>query len=829
MAQVKDLDTATVDPSVAAPDQSLRVQATPDMFGGAIGEAVAKLGQQAQKTGEYFGQVQTDDAMNGAMDRVNGVLSKYRTLQGREALDARKGVEDEIDDIFKTGRAGLKLGYQQTAYDNAARGYRTRYIDGLIANHAEQAARVYTKNTNENSLNVALAGVSNVSDDDEHVEIFKEDARRAMVRQAVSEGNAGDPEAINFAISAADRSVYKTQVQSVAVKDPVRALALAERHREALGTEYPELANSLRARVNEAEGLSIANDAIGTAATRMQELPPAQANAPAVRQAILDIESGDKSTAPVSVDGAVGPAQMLPKTFEQFAKPGEDINNPADNRAVSARYIEHLSNLPNVQGDPARIAVGYFSGEGNIAPIGSPQPWVANKTDGNGKSTQAYVQDVTSRMQNQGAMLAAKASAYDVVLAKTSNNPQARQVALTEINRQYSAAQTAALANDAARKAQTEAKLRDYGDKIRAGQPVDFLRDPDLTETQVEHLHTLQMQTIAERLNGAPGNYGPGAEAVRERIYSSGPDRIVNVEQLLPMVASGQLNPTGYTWASSMLAEVNKPGAEADRQITSNFYEAARKKVTLEVAGAFTKIIRPERQEAWNKALPVLNQAIAEGRAKGLTNAQMMDPNNKDSVWGALKPFLPTPAESKNAQIAQDAEAARAAAPDLSTPAGLKAWVRANPQERRAEGERIAIEKGWIRSPSGPPVPQGEKPAPPPDVHDLLVPANSPDANTATWGKRRDGSEKGMGFLGLLKNARGGVSSELAVTVNLDGKDIDIPTLVPTLTRQEVETMLNLPQGQPVPREIIDKAVEFARPRVAAGKSPFAGPDESPK
>ncbi len=69
----------------------------------------------------------------------------------------------------------------------------------------------------------------------------------------------------------------------------------------------------------------------------------------------------------------------------------------------------------------------------------------------------------------------------------------------------------------------------------------------------------------------------------------------------------------------------------------------------------------------------------------------------------------------------------------------------------------------------------------------------------------------------------------------MDGKEVELPLMVPTLTRPEVDTLLGL--GDPkadgfwpkVPQSIKDKAVAHARARIAAGKSPFAGADESPK
>jgi hypothetical protein len=117
--------------------------------------------------------------------------------------------------------------------------------------------------------------------------------------------------------------------------------------------------------------------------------------------AILGQESGGNPNAPTSVTGATGPMQIEPATFARFAHPGESISNPADNRAVGQRIVNTY--LQKYGNDPARAAVAYFSGEGNVAPPGSPTPYVQDKlsptsTPGVTKSTSSYVQDVMNRM-----------------------------------------------------------------------------------------------------------------------------------------------------------------------------------------------------------------------------------------------------------------------------------------------------------------------------------------------------------------------------------------------------------------------------------------------
>lgn len=118
--------------------------------------------------------------------------------------------------------------------------------------------------------------------------------------------------------------------------------------------------------------------------------------APALKQAIIGQESSGNPGVRTSTQGAVGIGQIKPSTFAHFARPGESISNPADNLAVSGRILD--SYLARFGGDPARAAVAYFSGPKNVAPAGSPTPYLHNTSDATGTSVSDYVGSVLHRM-----------------------------------------------------------------------------------------------------------------------------------------------------------------------------------------------------------------------------------------------------------------------------------------------------------------------------------------------------------------------------------------------------------------------------------------------
>lgn len=118
------------------------------------------------------------------------------------------------------------------------------------------------------------------------------------------------------------------------------------------------------------------------------------------KQGILAQESGQGANSKTSVDGARGAGQVMPGTFRAFAKPGEQIDDDEANLAVSARIVKDLATKFN--NNPARVAVGYFSGEGNVNKEGA-QPWKRDHADGNGKRTSDYANDIINRLNSAPA------------------------------------------------------------------------------------------------------------------------------------------------------------------------------------------------------------------------------------------------------------------------------------------------------------------------------------------------------------------------------------------------------------------------------------------
>ncbi len=106
------------------------------------------------------------------------------------------------------------------------------------------------------------------------------------------------------------------------------------------------------------------------------------------------------------------------------------------------------------------------------------------------------------------------------------------------------------------------------------------------------------------------------------------------------------------------------------------------------------------------------------------------------------------------------------------------------------------------------------------DAHANQQMAAGLNANNDFYGQREDGTGKGPGHMGAIPVGDGSKATELSIGVEIDGKETLIPAVVPTISAKELKTLLDT-KGQGLTKEMVHKAVDFAKQRMAEGKSPF--------
>ncbi|CAB4160564.1 hypothetical protein UFOVP765_23 [uncultured Caudovirales phage] len=102
------------------------------------------------------------------------------------------------------------------------------------------------------------------------------------------------------------------------------------------------------------------------------------------------------------------------------------------------------------------------------------------------------------------------------------------------------------------------------------------------------------------------------------------------------------------------------------------------------------------------------------------------------------------------------------------------------------------------------------------------------------YGMRESGSgKKYTGWKGELKRLDNPnqVSTEISTTVGLNGKEVEIPLIVPTLNKKELDFLLSVDPkskefGARLPSSVMKKAIDHAVTRMKLGKSPFKEPED---
>ena len=111
---------------------------------------------------------------------------------------------------------------------------------------------------------------------------------------------------------------------------------------------------------------------------------------------------------------------------------------------------------------------------------------------------------------------------------------------------------------------------------------------------------------------------------------------------------------------------------------------------------------------------------------------------------------------------------------------------------------------------------------------------NATGEDLLNWGRRfnpktgkMDGDQKQAGWRGVLPDGKGGVMTEVSVGTQLNGKEVQIPLIVPDSTEEDLKRIAQIANGEltEIPDDLMEKAVAFAQKRIAEGKSPFFNGD----
>lgn len=95
------------------------------------------------------------------------------------------------------------------------------------------------------------------------------------------------------------------------------------------------------------------------------------------------------------------------------------------------------------------------------------------------------------------------------------------------------------------------------------------------------------------------------------------------------------------------------------------------------------------------------------------------------------------------------------------------------------------------------------------------------------FGKRPDGSEKGLGYLGKIKRPDGSVMTEVTSGFEINGKETDIPLITKYSTKEDLEYLKNADLQSKeffnkMPNGLVERAIKHAMDRQKQGLPIYA-------
>jgi hypothetical protein len=671
-----------------------------------IGDATAKLGATVEKVGSDVQD--TQDRLSYASG-VQNFLAKnldirqrafndpdYTTAPQRYGAELRQSVTDAGSAIrspvlraeftgamsrYVNGTQDEILSHATAKAKDADRGWLQSFVNGstdLALQTPDDAQRGDLINGMTSAVNAMVAKGSVTAAEGETLRkrAVKDYGTKLYAMKTDTDAGAAAKELAPDSVAPDGTPVFSKKGTPADLLDPATRMELYERAK----------AKSLDIQAIQAGDQYLGRDPAGK--------PPVPAMPVGIDQmtgAIKGQESGGAANPPTSVNGAVGQFQITPATFAQYAKPGERIDNPADNAAVGQRIITDL--WDRTDGDPARIAVGFFSGPGNIAPPGYSTPWLKDTVDGNGKSVSSYVGDVMHRL-GRGDVLHDKAMTLAAIDRDYKDNPELARKIKTYVTGQEAIANTEALAQAQQKKDAEEAsadaivkatlKPNLTADDV-ANIQQQIRTDPNLTSTRRESLWKNLEGQLKAGAAGDTQHYGPAYWDTFSKIHApdGDPAKITDPAQLDAMGPTGQLTMAGIDKLRAEIAAKRTPEGEAEAEMRKTLFTAAKQQISG--SGGFLNLKDPKGEEIFLKWLAGAYQQIEAGKKAGKTAAQLYSPDSPDYVGKSIGGFVRSDAQKMHDLMeanrgdtggdttAQPGTQPAAAPIDLSTEQGIRA------------------------------------------------------------------------------------------------------------------------------------------------------------
>lgn len=678
MAQEGYTGVPEVSADEQAPNDYQHEEATPASFGAPLAEGGEALGQGIHQRADFYAKVAGDNATNNYLQETTALLhgdpskqvmgpdgqmvpdTGYFGLRGANAMAARQDTSERLDEIAQEQAENLKDPVARLQFENDSRRYRAQF-DVQIGTHADAEQRTWATHTNDTTAQINLGNAARNADNPIAAGAAQAQVRNAYVKNAELAG-----EDTQGAILKADQDVTLTRLRSLMVSNPPMAKDVFDKFGSVLASrpDYDQIYHQVQASVVNAEKApfedSLYSGALARATSRVGDVTKAP-GATDIYSAIGGQEWSGKGPAPTSVNGAVGPSQIEPATAVQYGLDPTKLGDPVYAQHAKQVIIDHISALPNVQGDPARIAVGYFSGPGNIAPLGSPTPYIRDSQDGNGKSVSSYVADIQGRLNKYP-------SAADAINASIPAEVEsARQAALAKFPESQFPGLADQVSDNVRRRLEQTASQTSRNAEVDGHiiQSAMGGNNPPISEDQLLAMGP-QVASAYSRLQsenpmaangyrnrfdanarGRAVGFGSGFKDYLDRTLapSTDPTRITNPTEYNNFVGPGEdasLTNTGADQLTGLLSARGTPQGEAQAAQIKSFADQAYGNLTY--SNSATGVRDQKGEAAYGRfmvqALPIIERAAKQGNL-----GAVLDPNSPDYLGKVAATFARPPAQ----------------------------------------------------------------------------------------------------------------------------------------------------------------------------------------
>jgi len=341
---------------------------------------------------------------------------------------------------------------------------------------------------------------------------------------------------------------------------------------------------------------------------------------------------------------------------------------------------------------------------------------------------------VDQALSGKPAITMERAATLANISAAYKDDPKLGKAVAQYVSDQYSIMATVATAAEQAKRQEVEKAYDGYVSAILkmgvAGIKPDEVQkmtlqianDPVLTGEKKQTAYNMLQAQLSNSGASTDRTLGSNYIALWKRVHAdqSDPERITDPQQIYKMVdaAGKELSPQGAQSLVSAITGRRTPDGEAEQSMRAQFFRNARAQISGANDGLGIK--DPKGEELMLRFQAQAEAAYAAGRRDGKSAYQLLNPDSPDYIGKSIATFkrpmsvfmqdmmnngagLPGSPSAATAS-GPGAQTAQAEAEKYSTPEALIRAVQSGALSR-AEGERIALERGYIRAKAAAPAP----------------------------------------------------------------------------------------------------------------------------